>query len=89
MFQQSLPSIGPGKLEVREDPNVRAGEVPTASLNPATDFYKKMALDCSAHQVSCMQASRVSQNKSNPLIHSSFITKIKYVENHTIFSELM
>jgi len=51
VFQQSLPSIGPGKLESREDPNLRAGEVTTSSLNPATDFYKKMALDCSSHQV--------------------------------------
>lgn len=37
-------------LTAREDPNQRAGkEAP--HLNPATDFYKRMALDCSGHQV--------------------------------------
>ena len=51
VFQQSLPSIGPGKLQSREDPNIRAGEVPASFLNPATDYYKKLALDCSAQQV--------------------------------------
>nr|CAB3265935.1 protein transport protein Sec24A [Phallusia mammillata] len=51
VFQQAIPSIGPGTLKSREDPNSRAGQIPTANLNPATDFYKKMALDCSAHQV--------------------------------------
>ena len=59
VFQQSLPSIGPGKLESREDPNLRAGEVSASSLNPATDFYKKMALDCSGHQVSYWRSTFV------------------------------
>ncbi|CAK8686619.1 protein transport protein Sec24A-like isoform X2 [Clavelina lepadiformis] len=51
VFQQSIPNAGPGSVKPREDPNKRAGETPTALLNPATDFYKKMALDCSAHQI--------------------------------------
>lgn len=42
--------LGPGALAVREDPNQRAGkEAP--HLNPATDFYKRLALDCSGHQI--------------------------------------
>ena len=50
VFQASLPNIGPGALKSREDPNQRAGkDVP--NLNPATDFYKKFALDCSGKQV--------------------------------------
>lgn len=50
VFQTSLPTLGPGALTVREDPNQRAGkEAP--HLNPATDFYKRLALDCSGHQV--------------------------------------
>lgn len=50
VFQTSLPMLGPGALAVREDPNQRAGkEAP--HLNPATDFYKRLALDCSGHQI--------------------------------------
>lgn len=50
VFQASLPNVGPGALASREDPNLRASkDVP--NLNPATDFYKKLALDCSGQQV--------------------------------------
>lgn len=50
VFQGTLPSVGPGALKVREDPNQRASkDVP--HLNAATDFYKKFALDCSGQQV--------------------------------------
>nr|XP_018670361.1 protein transport protein Sec24A isoform X1 [Ciona intestinalis] len=51
VFQQAIPSIGPGMLKKREDPNARAGEQSTTALNPSTDYYKKLALDCSAQQV--------------------------------------
>ncbi|XP_001606431.1 protein transport protein Sec24A [Nasonia vitripennis] len=50
VFQLCLPNIGPGALQSREDPNTRAGkDVPY--LNPATDFYKRLALDCSGQQI--------------------------------------
>lgn len=50
VFQARLPSIGPGALTSREDPSQRAGDsVP--HLNPSTDFYKKLALDCSGQQI--------------------------------------
>lgn len=50
VFQSCLPNHGPGLLTVREDPSQRAGkEAP--HLNPATDFYKRLALDCSGQQV--------------------------------------
>lgn len=50
VFQLCLPNIGPGALTAREDPNNRAGkDIP--HLNPATDFYKRLALDCSGQQV--------------------------------------
>jgi len=50
VFQASLPNVGPGALKSREDPNQRASkDVP--NLNPATDFYKKFALDCSGQQI--------------------------------------
>ncbi|XP_012285057.1 protein transport protein Sec24A [Orussus abietinus] len=50
VFQTCLPNLGPGSLQPREDPNNRAGkDVP--HLNPATDFYKRLALDCSGQQV--------------------------------------
>ncbi|PSN38091.1 hypothetical protein C0J52_00838 [Blattella germanica] len=50
VFQSCLPNHGPGMLTVREDPSQRAGkEAP--HLNPATDFYKRLALDCSGQQI--------------------------------------
>lgn len=50
MFQTCLPNVGPGALQQREDPNTRASkDVP--HLNPATDFYKRLALDCSGQQI--------------------------------------
>ncbi|KMQ98170.1 protein transport protein sec24b-like protein [Lasius niger] len=50
VFQTCLPNIGPGALQPREDPNTRTNkDVP--HLNPATDFYKRFALDCSGQQI--------------------------------------
>ncbi|XP_046466052.1 protein transport protein Sec24A isoform X1 [Neodiprion pinetum] len=50
VFQTCLPNLGPGSLQSREDPNNRSGkDVP--HLNPATDFYKRIALDCSGQQI--------------------------------------
>ncbi|XP_072941017.1 protein transport protein Sec24A [Epargyreus clarus] len=51
VFQTCLPNIGPGALQSREDPNARSSKE-VAHLNPATDFYKRLALDCSGAQVS-------------------------------------
>lgn len=50
VFQSSLPTMGPGALTAREDPSNRAsGEV--LHLNPANDFYKRLALECSGQQI--------------------------------------
>ncbi|MCL4116854.1 UNVERIFIED_CONTAM: hypothetical protein GTU68_041058 [Idotea baltica] len=46
----TLPTIGPGALKAREDPNQRSAK-DISHLEPATDFYKKLALDCSGQQV--------------------------------------
>ncbi|XP_014251110.1 protein transport protein Sec24A [Cimex lectularius] len=52
VFQTCLPNCGPGKLQSREDPSQRSGDnVNQNMLNPVTDFYKKLALDCSAQQI--------------------------------------
>lgn len=50
VFQSCLPNTGPGALTAREDPAQRAGDNPP-HLNPSTDFYKKLALDCSGQQI--------------------------------------
>ena len=50
VFQTCLPNLGPGLLQAREDPNSRSSkDVP--HLNPVTDFYKRLALDCSGQQI--------------------------------------
>uniref|UniRef100_A0A673AT24 Protein transport protein Sec24B-like n=1 Tax=Sphaeramia orbicularis TaxID=375764 RepID=A0A673AT24_9TELE len=48
VFQTQLPTLGAGLLQSREDPNQRSS---TKHLGPATDFYKKLALDCSGQQI--------------------------------------
>ncbi|CAJ0928548.1 unnamed protein product, partial [Mesorhabditis belari] len=50
VFQCVLPSLGPGRLESREDPNNRAAE-DVQNLGPASDFYKRLALECTGHQI--------------------------------------
>lgn len=50
IMQTVLPTAGPGSLQSREDPSLRSGKNVT-NLGPATDFYKKLALECSAQQV--------------------------------------
>uniref|UniRef100_A0AAX7VKV5 SEC24 homolog A, COPII coat complex component n=1 Tax=Astatotilapia calliptera TaxID=8154 RepID=A0AAX7VKV5_ASTCA len=51
VFQTQLPNLGVGALQSREDPNQRASAKDIQHLAPATDFYKKLALDCSSQQV--------------------------------------
>uniref|UniRef100_A0A1A8J987 SEC24 family, member B n=1 Tax=Nothobranchius kuhntae TaxID=321403 RepID=A0A1A8J987_NOTKU len=51
VFQTQLPTLGAGKLQSREDPNQRSGTKGVQHLGPATDFYKKLALDCSGQQI--------------------------------------
>lgn len=61
VIQTSLPSAGNRAegmvLSNREDPNMRSASSTNSSqaltplLNPSTDFYKKLALDCSEQQI--------------------------------------
>ncbi|XP_051734121.1 protein transport protein Sec24A isoform X3 [Ctenopharyngodon idella] len=51
VFQTQLPTVGIGALKPREEPNQRAPAKDVQNLSPATDFYKKLALDCSGHHV--------------------------------------
>ncbi|XP_067085209.1 protein transport protein Sec24A [Osmerus mordax] len=51
VYQTQLPNVGVGALKSREDPNQRASAKDIQHLSPATDFYKKLALDCSGQQV--------------------------------------
>lgn len=50
VFQAALPNIGPGALTPREDPSQRAAGN-AQHLNPAIDFYKRLALECSSQQI--------------------------------------
>ncbi|BFZ17692.1 hypothetical protein BsWGS_20731 [Bradybaena similaris] len=49
VMQTCLPTIGPGALQNRDSGNT-SGKNAT-NIGPATDFYKKLALDCSKHQI--------------------------------------
>ncbi|XP_059398689.1 protein transport protein Sec24A [Carassius carassius] len=51
VFQTQLPTLGIGALQPREEPSQRANTKDVQHLSPATDFYKKLALDCSGHHV--------------------------------------
>ncbi|XP_031443126.1 protein transport protein Sec24B isoform X2 [Clupea harengus] len=51
VFQTQLPTLGAGTLQSREDPNQRSSTKGVKHLGPATDFYKKLALDCSGQQI--------------------------------------
>ena len=50
VFQTCLPNFGPGALQSREDPNNRSAK-DVQHLGPATDFYKRLALEFSAQQI--------------------------------------
>ncbi|XP_018326944.1 protein transport protein Sec24A [Agrilus planipennis] len=50
VFQAALPNKGPGALSPREDPNKRSA-ADVQHLNPANDFYKRLALECSGQQI--------------------------------------
>ncbi|KAL5018605.1 hypothetical protein ScPMuIL_004327 [Solemya velum] len=50
VFQTVLPTSGPGALQSREESVQKSGKN-VLHLGPATDFYKKLALDCSAQQI--------------------------------------
>lgn len=51
VFQTQLPTIGAGALKPREEPNQKSTAKDIHNLTPATDFYKKLALDCSGQQI--------------------------------------
>eukprot|EP00095_Tigriopus_kingsejongensis_P001586 maker-scaffold831_size90909-snap-gene-0.16 protein:Tk01586 transcript:maker-scaffold831_size90909-snap-gene-0.16-mRNA-1 annotation:"protein transport protein sec24b-like" len=49
VFQTGLPNAGPGSVPAREVVGDKKNE--SSLLGPATDFYKKLALDCSGQQI--------------------------------------
>uniref|UniRef100_UPI00358FA343 protein transport protein Sec24B isoform X2 n=1 Tax=Myxine glutinosa TaxID=7769 RepID=UPI00358FA343 len=51
VFLSQLPSLGVGVLHPREDPNRRSDSQNILHLGPATDFYKRLALECSGQQI--------------------------------------
>jgi protein transport protein SEC24 len=52
LIQTTLPNCGEGQLKAREDSSqLHSRPQDVLHLQPATDFYKKLALDCSQQQV--------------------------------------
>ncbi|XP_056301913.1 protein transport protein Sec24A isoform X2 [Danio aesculapii] len=51
LFQTQLPTLGIGALRPREQPSTKTQAKDVQHLSPATDFYKKLALDCSGQHV--------------------------------------
>ncbi|XP_067280125.1 protein transport protein Sec24A isoform X3 [Pseudorasbora parva] len=51
VFQTQLPTVGVGSLKPREELSQKPAAKEVQHLSPATDFYKKLALDCSGHHV--------------------------------------
>lgn len=53
VFQTGLPNVGPGSVPPREVQLMgdKSKSESGALLGPATDFYKKLALDCSGQQI--------------------------------------
>ncbi|XP_059177273.1 protein transport protein Sec24A-like isoform X2 [Physella acuta] len=49
VMQTCLPTVGPGALENRDAASTAGKNV--TNIGPATDFYKKLSLDCSAQQI--------------------------------------
>ena len=50
VFQHILPTLGPGALTNREN-STSDKKTDSSILGPVTDFYKKLALECSGMQV--------------------------------------
>ncbi|VVC42428.1 Hypothetical protein CINCED_3A010523 [Cinara cedri] len=50
VFQACLPNCGPGSLQARDDGTAQTGDR-VQHMTPSTDFYKKLALECSAEQI--------------------------------------
>lgn len=50
VFQACLPNVGPGSLQPRDDGTPHTGDR-VQHMAPSTDFYKKLALECSAEQI--------------------------------------
>lgn len=50
VFQACLPNCGPGSLQPRDDGNAHTGDR-VQHMTPSTDYYKKLALECSAEQI--------------------------------------
>ncbi|KAL2312747.1 Protein transport protein sec24 [Schizosaccharomyces pombe] len=48
----SLPNVGVGKLELREDPKLLGTNRESSLLHPNDSFYKSFAVECSTSQVS-------------------------------------
>jgi protein transport protein SEC24 len=51
VVQSSLPNLGPGALQMREDPKLLGSSKESQLLEPQNQFYKTFAVDCSRTQV--------------------------------------
>ncbi|KAJ3222906.1 COPII subunit [Clydaea vesicula] len=51
ILQNTLPNVEDGSLKAREDPKLLGTPKEVQLLNPASQFYKSLAVDCSRSQV--------------------------------------
>jgi protein transport protein SEC24 len=64
VFQHILPTLGPGALTNRENATSDK-KIDSSILGPVTDFYKKLALECSGMQVTGIYANKFSNISFN------------------------
>uniref|UniRef100_A0A1X7U3G3 Uncharacterized protein n=1 Tax=Amphimedon queenslandica TaxID=400682 RepID=A0A1X7U3G3_AMPQE len=73
VLMSSLPNVGPGALKVKEATG--ATKMDQLNMSASTDFYKKLALDCSAQQIAVDLFVFSSKSQSIDLMTVSTVAK--------------
>jgi len=73
-FQTSMPSLGSGRLKIRDDPKVYGTEREFLLRNPDDAFYKKMSAECSRVQI-CVDMFAFPQQQYMDMASLSTLSK--------------